>query len=413
MKVDIQPEPIDAAYALIAASLPAVPGSETLVLGEALGRVTAEVTRASMALPATDNSAVDGYGVTADDVTASSPLRVVGRLVAGDQPSPVRLVPGCAVYLATGAPVPDSVAAVVMHEHAPLSDGAITLDHPLKLHENIRRRGEDVAENDVLVPAARIIDHRHIGILAASGIDRITVRRPLRVALFATGDELAVPGQKLGPGQVYDANTPMISALLASAMVSLEVVARLPDDRGAATKALGSASHLDLIITTGGAAGSDTDHAASSIRAAGGQASALKLALRPGKPLVFGRLGQALVMGLPGNPTAAMTGFLLFVRPSLRALAGLPLVRPIGFPGIAAERLEVRPNRTEFAPAGIVGVSSDGRLVLARLGRGGSSRLRPLVEADGLLELHSARDSIEPGEPLTFHPFNAPFGASR
>lgn len=412
MKLDNQPEPLDAAYSLLAASLPLLPDSETVKLRDAIGRATADPVRSPIALPRNDNSAVDGYGVSAVDLATTQPLTVVARLTAGDRPPRLTLEPGTAVYLATGAPVPAGVAAIAMHEHTHRTADNVTLDSGLKRGENIRRRGEDFDAGDVLVPAARIVDHRHVAILSAAGIEHVGVRRRVSVALFATGNELASPGDDLKPGQVYDVNTPMVSALLGSSIAALELTAHLPDDRMAEAKALLRAAHCDLIITTGGAAGSDTDHVAAAIREAGGQASALKLALRPGKPIVFGRLGKSLVIGLPGNPTAAMTGFLLFVRPALRALVGLPLTRPAGFPGIAGARLDVRPDRTEFAPAAIVGMSEDGRLILTRLGRGGSSRLRPLVEADGLIELHSSKNAVEAGEPVTFHPFNAPFGAA-
>lgn len=412
LQQSLPPLSIDAVYELVGELIQPISDAEQLSLGHALGRLVAADIRSRVPLPNTDNSAMDGYGISAADLgRTGEPLAMVGRIVAGDTRGYPALERGQAVYLATGAPVPSGVAAVVMHEHAARTADGVLILQPPKEGENIRRHGEDVQIGSTLVSAGTVIDHRHVAILAAAGEADVSAIRRVRVALLTSGDELVDAGKPLGSGQIYDVDTPMLIALLARPFIEAATPIRLPDDKGATAAALRVSAGADLILTTGGAAGSDTDHTAAAIREAGGEAQSIKLALRPGKPIIIGRLGHALIIGLPGNPTAAMIGFLLFARPALMALAGAPLLRARGYAGVADEALEVKAGRVEFAPAAVTGRAGDGRLLLKRLGKGGSSRLRPLVEADGLLELASDRDSIPAGTSLTFHPFSAPFAA--
>jgi molybdopterin molybdotransferase len=404
---------LDAAYAALGELLTPIEGREQVSLMSAAGRVTYGPVLSSIPLPGTDNSAVDGYGIAEEDLVAiRRPLSVTGRVVAGDRRPSERLRAGEALYLATGASIPDGVAAVVMHEHVTRRDDRIFLDEPVRPSSNIRRVGEDVAAGTTVVSDGTVMDYRHIALLAACGVGRVTVRRRVRVALFASGNELTSVGESLRDGSVYDANTPMLSALLARP--SIDVVRReaVIDDEQAAVNAYRRSTDTDLILSTGGAAGSETDHTSSAIRNAGGVVTSLRLALRPGRPIVAGRIGSTVCVGLPGNPTAAMVAFLLFARPVILALCGLELKRPVGVRVVSGESFSLKSGRTEFAPGRIVGLDTMGRPVAQRLGRGGSARLLPLVQADGLLELHSATGEVREGDPVDFHPFTIPFSSA-
>lgn len=405
----IQPIAVDEAYARVASVLAEVEASETLPLDQASDRVLAVDTRSNLPLPMFDNSAVDGYGIHSSDLKGGVRLRVVGRRTAGSSAS-IAASPGHAVYLATGAAIPDGVAAVVMHEKTVDTGDSIVVREPHTLGANIRRSGEDVAEKSVIVGAGTLLDYRHIGILAAAGVAHVQVRRRIRVALMSTGDEVRPPGERLGPGQIYDVNGPMLSSLLCRGFVDVVAAPRASDDTDAiGTLLRGCSDEADMIITTGGAAGSDSDHALRAIFQAGGTGTALRMALRPGKPIVVGKIGDCAVLSLPGNPLAALVNFLLFARPAILTLAGQPLRRPRGQAALSAEEIEHTGGRTEFAPGRIAGYAEDGRPLITRIGRGGSARLKPLVDADGLIELDPDRPHIASRQRLQFHPFSASF----
>jgi molybdopterin molybdotransferase len=268
---------------------------------------------------------MDGYGLAAADLApgAATP-RLVRRIAAGDAPGRT-LRPGEAVRLLTGARVPDGVAAVVMEEHAALRDGRVVLTrHAPVAGENLRRRGEDVVEGQALLSVGTRLDARHAALLAAAGLGAVTVRRQVRVALLSNGSELRVAGAAQdGAATVHDSNRPMLRAMLARPEVACADCGLLPDDPAALARALAEAAEgHDLILALGGVSGGDADHLPRALRDAGGQVEVLKLALKPGKPLAYGRLGDARCLFLPGNPLAALVTMLLFGRPLLARLAG-------------------------------------------------------------------------------------------
>ncbi|MBN9317863.1 MAG: molybdopterin molybdotransferase MoeA [Devosia sp.] len=404
-----EPISLDEAYAAIERLLAPIATTETVSLAEASDRVLATEARSGIPLPAFDNSAVDGYGIHEDDVAHTGKLDVIGRVTAGN-PSTLALRPGQAVHLATGAIIPEGVATVAMHEKTVRAGANVVLREPHAIGANIRKSGEDVTEGSVVVHAGTLLDYRHVAILASAGLPAVSVRRKVRVALLSTGDEVRPAGERLETGQIYDVNSPMLSALLDRGYAEVVASPHTADDAETIGRLLLAVSDgVDLIITTGGAAGSDSDHALAAVLAAGGLATSLRLSLRPGKPIVVGRIGPCLVLSLPGNPLAALVNFLLFARPAMLALSGKDFRRPRGQAAVAAEQISHTAGRTEFAPGRIVGIAPDGRPLVVRIGRGGSARLRPLVDADGLIELDPDRSTVETGAPLHFHPFSASF----
>ena len=291
---------------------------------------------------------MDGYALHAADLVAGAAPRVLRRIAAGDAAGPA-IGPGEAVRVLTGAPVPPGAAAVVMEEHVALRDGRVEPRRLLRPGANIRRLGEDLAAGEILLPPGTRLDARHLALLAAAGGGRVPVRRRVRVALLSNGNELGAT--------IRDSNRPMLAALLARPEVALTDLGVLPDDPAALAAALGQAARdHDLILASGGVSGSDADHLPRALRAAGGAVEVLKLAQKPGKPLAHGRLGDALCLFLPGNPLAALVGFLTLGRPLLARLSGaMDETGPAPLAAVAARGFSRKPGREEFLPARIVG----------------------------------------------------------
>jgi molybdopterin molybdotransferase len=400
----------EAAAVIVLDGVVAVDGIYDVSLAAARGRIAAADITATVPLPRFDNAAVDGYGLNAADLGQGPvTVRVAGRATAGHAADCVA-EPGVAVRVLTGARVPDGVAAVIAQERTVRTRDQLTVAVPPAAGANIRRRGEDVAPGTVIVRAGSVLDARHLAILAAAGVARLTVRRRLRVGVLSTGDELVEPGIEPGPNGIVDSNRPMLTALIAGPAFEVVDLGAVADRVEAVAAVLaGAARHLDLVVSSGGVAGSEADAVADAIRRAGGTCRSLKLALRPGKPIAIGRLGDTAVLALAGNPVAAMVGLLLFGRPLAARLAGAAAPERGGFPAEAAEPIRHRPGRTEFLPAAITGRTADGRPQIASLGRGGSARLLPLAAADGLAELPADGGDVETGATVRFHPFATAF----
>jgi molybdopterin molybdotransferase len=360
-------------------------------------------------MPRFDNSAVDGYGLHhADLARAATTFTVAGSARAGEMLSG-ELKPGHAVRLFTGSRVPQGVTVVVAQERTTWSGSNLTVEALPEAGANIRRAGEDVAPGSVIVPSGTRLDARHIAILAAAGVTGVVARRRLRVGLLSTGNELAAPGHTPSGAVIIDSNRPMLMAALQSPAIDLVDLGQAEDTTACiADVLLEASSHLDLILTTGGVGGSDTDLLHDAIRSHGGHSQTLRLALRPGKPLMKAQLNACHVIGLPGNPVAALVTFLLFGRPAIARLLGT-ICPATTMSGRAAERFDHKPGRTEFVPVAIVGQDADGMPLLRKLGKGGSARLLPLVSADAFAELGPNVADIEPGDVVRLYPFSSSF----
>jgi molybdopterin molybdotransferase len=403
--------PIGGAFAAIVGLAERIAETESIAVMAAKGRVLARNVTTGMALPPFDHSAVDGFGITAWDLEKSPPLRlsVAAEMPAGSRLAPV-LAGGQAVRLFTGAAIPSGVAAVVLEERCALAGRSVTVNVPVPAGANIRRAGEDVAKGSIIVEAGSLLDARHIAILVAAGISEVEVLRPVRVAIFSNGNELRDVGAVLGPGEIHDANRPMLKAMLSEPWIEVTDLGCHRDEVAALTGLFSEAARRsDVILSSGGVAGSDADHIARSAAAAGGSIRRFRLAIKPGKPILAGRIGGAAVLGLPGNPVAAMVNFLLFGRGLLRASAGLPAQRPAGQAALTAVPFGHALGRAEFVPVRIVGSDEAGRPRLEKLGRGGSARLRPLVLADGFAEIPADMGGLPAEAPLAFHSFHAAF----
>ena len=400
-------EPIDDVLAGLLAMAAPTQGVESLPIGSALGRVTAQDIVSQIPLPPFDNSAVDGYGITASDIDRTAPgsLRLVFRIPAGSATSAV-IGPGETVRLLTGAPVPEGVCAVVAEERCRIRSNCVVVDQTGFDGANIRRCGEDVASGSVVVERGSVVDARHLAILAAAGCAMVPVRRRIRVALLSTGNELREVSEKLGSGMIHDINRPMLNAMLSKAWIDVKDFGICADEPVQLAQTLASAvADSDIVVTSGGASGSDEDHIGQAIAGMGGEVRRHQLAIKPGKPLIVGRLDGRILLVLPGNPVAAMVNFMLFGRPLLAAMAGTASTRPSGQLAVCAGPFGHFAGRTEFVPAAIVGRDNAGRSVVTKLGKGGSARLRPLVLADGLAEIPAGVGDLASGSDILFHLF--------
>ena len=395
--------PVDIAAAKAIATAVPVTETEGLDLLAAIGRVTATDVVASLNLPPFDASAMDGYAVKSDSFTGQGPwrLNVTGRIAAGDAPR--QSLEG-SVRILTGAPVPQGFDTVVMQEKCRLDGDAIVIDQKPRTGQNVRIAGEDVHRGEPLLTAGETLKAQHLALLAGQGMAAIEVRRKVRVGLISTGTELREPGGPLHPGQIFNSNRVMLRASL-DACRWAEVIdfGIVQDTREAIAAALAEAAgRCDVIITTGGVAAGEEDHVTWAVGSGGGVLDVLKVAMRPGKPVKVGRLGPALFLGLPGNPNATLVTFRMIALPALRKLAGLSNTAPIWTQAVADLTYEKRPDRTEFVPVRIGAAGSDGLPRLSMLGRGSSTSLRAISQADGIALLSPGVDRVEPGMRLAF-----------
>jgi molybdopterin molybdotransferase len=330
--------------------------AEDVPVGSAAGRVLAEDARAATDLPPFDSSAMDGYAVRAGDTPG--PLRVTGQAAAG-RPAEQPLGPGEAIVISTGAVVPDGADAVVPIEQA---RGKVEVESVAK-GENIRPQGGDICAGDVVLARGAALGPAQIGALAAAGIATVRCGRRPRAVVVATGTELRPPGEQLERGQIYESNTVMLAAQLASAGAEVEVHAVVVDDEAATRAGLARALEADVLVTSGGVSVGPHDLVRAVLADLGAEEVFWRVAVKPGKPVAFAVRDRTLVFGLPGNPVSSLVGFELFVRPAVRALQGARDPGPRYLPGQLGSAVRRSAQRDE--------------LVRARLGEDGA--LEPLT----------------------------------
>ncbi|MGL4709554.1 MAG: molybdopterin molybdotransferase MoeA, partial [Aeromonas veronii] len=321
--------------------------SEKLPLPEALGRVLASDIASPLAVPPFDNSAMDGYAVRLTDLTAGTPLIMAGKAFAG-QPYQGEWPAGHCVRIMTGAPVPAGTDAVVMQEETQADGDRITFLAQPEPGQNIRRAGSDIGKGACVLPAGTRLTPREMPLLASLGVATVTVRRPLKVAIFSTGDELKPVGTPLAHGDIYDSNRYGVRAMLARMGCDCLDLGIIPDDPAQLRAAFIRADEeADVLITTGGVSVGEADFTKQLLDELG-EIGFWKLAIKPGKPFAFGRLPRAWFFGLPGNPVSAMVTFDQLVQPALAKLTGQHFERPLQLQAIAAEPLKKSPGRLDF-----------------------------------------------------------------
>ncbi|HWA71365.1 MAG TPA: gephyrin-like molybdotransferase Glp [Polyangiaceae bacterium] len=320
--------------------------SESVTLADAAGRVLAETLHASTPLPPFDYSAMDGYALRSTDVNGNAPweLPVNGECRAGD--TPVALVAGSALRIFTGAPLPTGADAVLIQENVTRTESGIRFTHPVAPLENVRRAGEDLASGAIGIGAGTRLGPFHLGLVAALDRDRVRVSRRPRVVIVPTGNELRAAGSAARPGSIPESNSVALLALCAAAGADARLGSRLADETATAAAAFrGVLGACDLLVTVGGVSVGDHDIVRPALTEAGAALEFWKVAIKPGKPLTFGRAGRTLILGLPGNPVSAQLTFALFGMPLLRALQGDAKPLPPALRVVLAEPLRQKPGR--------------------------------------------------------------------
>ena len=392
--------PVEEALAHLKDRLGVVTGVETLPFGAAAGRIGAAEVFAKRSNPPLPNTAVDGYGFTGARPAGAHVLPLVGgRAAAGDAPGTVP--EGHAIRVLTGAALPDGVDTVILQEDVTVDGASIRFSGPVKAGANTRRAGEDVATGDLLLSPGQRLDPAVLALLAATGVAEVPVRKPLRVGVLSTGDELVEAGDTAQPGQIFDANRPMLLSLAERFGHQPVDLGRVPDNRETLRERLDqAAAKADVILTSGGASAGDEDHVSALLSEAGAM-TLWRIAIKPGRPLALGLWQGVPVFGLPGNPVAAMVCTLIFARPAMAVLAGADWPEPQGFDVPAAFTKSKKAGRREFLRARI----RDGKAEV--FVSEGSGRISGLSWADGLVELTEPAADIAPGDMVRYIPFSS------
>jgi molybdopterin molybdotransferase len=397
--------PVDAALARILSPLRPVADAETVPVRAALNRVLHEDVVSGINVPGGTNSAMDGYAVAASDLppSGSRELAVVGTAWAG-KPFTAPVAPGQTVRIMTGALLPPGTDTVVIQERAQRSGDRVRVGADTRAGDNVRTAGEDIAAGARVLAAGTRLAAAEIGLLASLGIGSVAVRRRLRVAFFSTGDELRSVGEPLAPGEVYDSNRYTLHGMLTRIDAEIIDLGVVPDQRPALEAALLQAgTGTDAVITSGGVSVGEADFVKEILQKTG-TVEFWKVAMKPGRPLAFGRVRDAWFFGLPGNPVSVMVTFYEFVQPALRKLAGERFHAAPRFHVPCVSRLKKRPGRIEFQ-RGILEQDSSGRLVVRKTGAQGSGILSSMAQANCFIILPMESTGVEPGAQVEVEPF--------
>jgi molybdopterin molybdotransferase len=393
--------PVDQALARLQEALSVVVGTEEIASADASGRILAAPAIARRSNPPGANSAVDGYGfahAALREGDQNLPL-IEGRAAAGS-PFEGTVPMGQAVRILTGALLPKGVDTVVLEEDTATDGQHVAFAGGVKPGANARKAGEDVMAGAVVLPEGSRLRAPELALLAATGVTQVTVYRRLQVGVLSTGTEIVPSGFDPDPARTYDANRPMLLALLEDWRIDAVDLVHVQDDRDALRDRLDQASgKVDAILTSGGASAGDEDHVSALLKETGSLAD-WRIALKPGRPLALGMWQGVPVFGLPGNPVAALVCTMIFARPAFAVLGGESWTVPQAFTVPAAFSKNKKPGRREYLRARLNG---DGAAEVFK--SEGSGRVSGLAWADGLVELDDGARDIQPGDPVRYIPY--------
>ncbi len=397
--------PVDQALESLRASLSVMSGTHDLPLAELRGRTLAQDVNAARANPPAANSAVDGYGVSFGSLGPGAQTLPLadGRAAAGE-PFTGKVPPGQAIRILTGALLPDGVDTVVLQEDVEIADGKVAFQAGIRSGANTRKAGEDVEAGAEILKRGRRLSPQDCALLAATGCTHARVFTRLRAGLLSTGDEVVEPGSTEAAAKTYDANRPMLSALVSAWGHAAVDLGHVGDDRNALRERLdGSVPDVDVILTSGGVSAGDEDHVSALLKESG-SLSTWRVAVKPGRPLALGVWKGVPVFGLPGNPVAAFVCSLIFARPALEVMGGGQWSEPLAMTVPAAFEKRKKAGRREYLRARL---TAEGHAEVFR--SEGSGRISGLSWATGLVELDDASRTIQVGDLVRFLPF-AGFG---
>jgi molybdopterin molybdotransferase len=393
---------VDGALKRIAETITPVTDVEVVALRQALDRVLAADVHSPIEVPNHTNSAMDGYALRFADL-AKRPLQVIGTAWAGKAFNG-SVGPGESVRIMTGAVLPDGADTVVMQEHVERDDDLIRVAGGQRQGQHVRHAGEDLARGGTALGVGRRLLAADIGMVASLGVGELPVLRRPQVAFFSNGDELRSIGQPLALGEVYDSNRYTLHGMLTRSGAAFNDLGVVPDDRKQIRETfLRAASMADVVITSAGASVGDADYVKEVLDEIG-EVNFWKIAMKPGRPLSFGRIGKSLFFGLPGNPVSVMVTFYQFVLPALKHLSGEIGWQPLRLRARTTDRLKKRPGRTEFQ-RGLLSQDESGALVVSTTGEQGSGILSSMSQANCFVILPIESEGAQSGDTVVVEPF--------
>ncbi|HHB92915.1 MAG TPA: molybdopterin molybdenumtransferase MoeA [Thioploca sp.] len=396
---------VEEALTRIYHDLQPINGNEQLAIRDALDRVLAEDILSKINVPPHANSAMDGYAVQGSDLPTKgkTKLTMVGTSFAG-KPYSGTVQAGQCARIFTGAVIPDGTDTVIMQENVDKQENVITITTGNEIGQHIRPIGEDISIGQTILKTGKYLSPVDIGLLASLGIPEVKVKRRLRVSFFSTGDELRAVGETLQAGQIYDSNRYSLYGVLSRLgvdIIDMGVVLDKPKDVEQAF--LAAAECGDVIITSGGVSVGDADYVTDTLQRLG-KVNFWKVAMKPGKPLTFGKLKDSAFFGLPGNPVSALVTFYQFVQPALRHMMGQNTTTQIRVPATCLSTLKKSPGRMEFQ-RGIMKTDEQGNLVVSSTGIQGSGVLSSMSQANCFIVLAKECGNVKAGNKVLIEPF--------
>ncbi|MET0065929.1 MAG: gephyrin-like molybdotransferase Glp [Candidatus Thiodiazotropha sp.] len=398
---------VDTARAQILSGLTPIEACERLALRDALNRVLAQPIISPVDVPGHTNSAMDGYALSGSDLpSTSTDLKLIGTALAGT-PFSGQCAEGECVRIMTGAPMPAGTDTVVMQEQTEqVGDDLVRIGQGHRTGQNVRQAGEDIPRGSVVLEPGRRLTPADLGIIASLGFGEVSVRRRPRVAFFSTGDELRGIGEVLGEGELYDSNRYTLYGMLQRAGVETLDLGVIKDDPDALQQAFQeAAAAADVVISSGGVSVGSADYTKSVLQSCG-EIAFWKIAMKPGRPLTFGRLDNAVFFGLPGNPVAVMVSFYQFVLPALHWLSSGTHYQPFTLMARCENSLRKRPGRFEFI-RGELQQTTEGNYRVTGLAQQGSGILTSMSRGNCFILLGTDCDGVQPGDSVQVQPFAA------
>lgn len=395
--------PFEQALSQMLAEIKPLTDSEEISFTQGYNRVLAKNVYSPVNVPPMNNSAMDGYAFKYDEAEVTS-LTVVGRSMAGE-PFTGQCQQGECVRIMTGAAMPQGCDTVIMQEQCSQEGNRIHLQKRVAKFSNVRNLGEDIKQGALVFEQGRRLTSIDVGVLASLGIAEITVVKPIKVALFSTGDELKTPGESLSIGDIYESNSHCLQAVLTKFGVDVIPMGIIPDNKELIMQALLSANEqADVVITSGGVSVGDADYIKCILEKLG-QINFWKVAIKPGKPFAFGHLPNSYFFGLPGNPVSALVTAHQLVLPALTKLQNMKPLNAIKLNASTTTNLKKAPGRMDFQ-RGVMQTNAQGQLTVTSTGSQGSGMLTSMALANCYIVLSQEQGSVEAGEHVTVLPFD-------
>ena len=406
--------PVEQARERLTQALRVVDQTETVALIDAHGRVLSDDVVSPVNVPGFANSAMDGYAISSASIPASgvATLQVLGTAWAGKIYAG-RVQAGQAVRIFTGGLIPEGADTVVIQEHVVLNDDQVTIDSEVTPLRNVRLAGEDVKINQSVLLAGTQLEAAELGVLSSLGINHVDVYRRICVAFFTTGDELCAldkySGTSLEPGMLFDSNRYILYGMLSRLNVEIVDLGIIGDNAEDTRAAMQQAADVaDVVISSGGVSAGDADFVTQVFHELG-DVGFWKIAMRPGRPLAFGEIGNAFFFGLPGNPVAVMVTFLQFVQPSIKRVMGLKASEPFTIEATCLSKLRKSLGRVEYQ-RGVISNDERGNLTVSSTGKQGAGRISSMSAANCLIVVAADVAGVEPGDLVEVQPFQGLFG---